>query len=427
MNVPRLEKEIGIEAYATKSVGISGKLRQFPEDFRVEEILTDGSIAKIEPNNIPVITGHGRYLICILVKRKMDTFQAIQAVADKLNISTERIQIGGIKDANAVTAQHISISRILSEQATQIKTDRLWLYPLQLSNEKMHSALLAGNRFNINIRDIHHSTSTLKKRLEQTTREIHELNGCANFFGHQRFGTSRPITHIVGKHILHGEWEKAALMFLAKANPHEHPESRQARQRLWETRNYEDALHYFPHKLIYERQMLMHLNRQRRDFPGAFHRLPLKLRQLFIQAYQSYLFNRFLSQRIKHELPLKKAEKNEYKTALRGTEYAALPLIGFKQGTSEGLQGDIERTILEEETVTPDKFKIPTMPRISSPGGLRTALMPITEFDMEKPVDDEANRGMKKVNLSFALRKGSYATIVLREFMKPKNTLISGF
>lgn len=427
MNVPSVEKEIGIEVYATKSQGIDGKLRQFPEDFRVEEILTNGSTAKIEPNNIPSITGHGRYLICVLVKRKIDIFQAVQTVANKLNIAAERIQTGGIKDTNALTAQHISISRMLPEQAAQIKTDKVWLYPLQYSNEKISSSLLWGNKFQLNTKAIGISKTTVNHRLNQTRQELLMLGGCPNFFGHQRFGTNRAITHLVGRQILAGEWEQAALTFLAKPGVHEHPETKKARQQLWNTQDYEDAFRSFPRRLVYERYMLRHLAGQHRDFLGAFHRLPRKLCQLFVQAYQSYLFNRFLSQRMVHGLLLKTPRTHDYKVDVNGEERAALPLIGYRQGFSSGQQGEIEKTILEKENVTQNMFRIPLMPRISSSGGLRVALAPIIELSVGELSGDEENARKNMVSLNFMLRKGSYATVVLREFMKPKDPARAGF
>ncbi len=427
MTVSRLDKNIGIEVYVTKTRGIGGRLRQFPEDFKVEEILTDGSIARIEPDNIPCITGFGRYLVCVLVKRNMDTLQAVQAIANNLGIDSDRIHVGGMKDANALTAQHVSISRTLPEKASQIETSRLWFYPLRFSSEKIHSNLLLGNQFHITVRALGHSESNIVQHLESTVNELNTIGGCPNFFGHQRFGTTRPITHLVGKHLLLGEWEKAALAFLAKPSHYEHPESKQARQRLWDTQDYKDALSCFPTRLAYERQMLIHLARQSRDYVGAFHRLPRKLCQLFVQAYQSYLFNKFLSERIRHEHPLDKPRRHEYKLTLGDREYVALPLIGYKQHVSSGEQGETEKRILQEEGVMFDNFKISAMPQISSKGNLRTALMPLRDLKIDKPSKDEANSSKKMVSLRFALMKGSYATVVLREFMKPKNPIKAGF
>jgi tRNA pseudouridine13 synthase len=427
LNVPQLEKEIGIEVYATKTQCIGGRLRQFVEDFTVEEILTNGSRAKIEPDNIPSITGFDRYLICVLVKRNIDTFQALQSVANKLRVMSDRIHIGGIKDARALTAQHVSISRMLPEQVGKIETPKLRLYPLGFSNEKIHSDLLFGNQFHITIRAIQHSRSIIAEHIENTNNEMSTLGGCPNFFGHQRFGTTRPITHLVGKHILQGEWEEAALTFLAKPSVYEHPQSRQVRQQLWDTRNFKEALRYFPPRLTFEQSMLSHLAMRSGDFIGAFHRLPKKLCQLFIQAYQSYLFNRFLSENIRSGFLLESPAEYTYKLTIDNRDYPALPLVGYQQTPSAGKQGEIENKILEDEGVKLGNFKIPLMPEISSKGKLRTAITPVKDLRIDESVEDEANLGRMKMSLSFALMKGSYATVLLREFMKPENPTEAGF
>jgi tRNA pseudouridine13 synthase len=105
----------------------------------------------------------------------------------------------------------------------------------------------------------------------------------------------------------------------------------------------------------------------------------------------------------------------------------ALPIVGYKQPLSHGNQGEIEKKILEEENITPKQFQISAMPRISARGGLRRALMPIEDFMVTRPTRDSVNPAEQQVELSFTLNKGSYATVVLREFMKPENLIASGF
>jgi len=427
LNVPKLERELGIEVYASKSSGIGGRIRRFPQDFVVEEILLDGSKATVEPKDVPRLKGRGRYLMCVLVKRKWDTLLAVQAIAQQLGISQERIQIAGIKDANALTAQHITLSRTAPEQITSVKIRDLALYPLRFSNEKMNSRTLFGNQFCVVIREIAHPLDKIEEQIRNVQNELENLGGVPNFFGHQRFGTKRAITHVVGKHIVKGEWEKAVLSFLARPSEFEHPETRQARQQLWRTRDFVEAFRNFPFQLRHERVMLSHLSKHPRDFVGAFRRLPTKLCKLYVQAYQSYLFNKFLSQRIQHGLPLKKALKGEYKLKIEDEEYVALPLIGYKQSISMSEQSKIEKQVLEEERVTPQDFKVPLMPEISSSGGLRTALTPLIDLNIEKPSKDNANPEKHMLSLSFSLRKGSYATTILREFMKPRNPIKAGF
>jgi tRNA pseudouridine13 synthase len=244
------------------------------------------------------------------------------------------------------------------------------------------------------------------------------------------------------------------MIFLAKPSPHEHPESRQARKNLRATQNFEKALKIFPKNLRYEYLMLKHLAKKPNDFIGAFRRLPKKLLKLFPQAYQAYLFNKFLSGRIKSGLSLNEADVGDYvvnvernglpmssmnrfvdaknvsevNEALKvGRMRPALPLVGFKQHLSKGFQGEIEKRILEEEGVSPENFKIRMMAEISSRGGLRTIITPLRNFTLGEIARDSTNPSKNMVELRFMLLRGSYATVLLREIMKPRNPLKAGF
>jgi tRNA pseudouridine13 synthase len=105
----------------------------------------------------------------------------------------------------------------------------------------------------------------------------------------------------------------------------------------------------------------------------------------------------------------------------------AIPLIGFKQYPSLGVQGEIEKQILEEEDVSPRDFRISAMPEISTKGRLRAAITPINNFSTDE-VSLDANRpGRHEVGATFMLYRGSYATILLREIMKPRNIIKEGF
>jgi tRNA pseudouridine13 synthase len=416
-----------MEVYASVTPGIGGKIRLFPEDFMVEEVLKDGSKAQIRPEKAVQIVERGRYLFCILVKRNWDTISAVETIAKHLGVRAESISIAGIKDARAITAQHISIGRVTPKQVLQVKIRDISLYPLGYRNEKIHPGLLLGNHFQTIIRAITFSSHVVKNRMKSVMNELSNLGGIPNFFGHQRFGTIRPITHIVGSHIVQGEWEKAALTFLATPSAYEHPERRRARQELRDTGDFKVALNYFPRQLTYERLMLRHLAEHPRDYVGAFRRLPLKLCKLFVQAYQSYLFNRFLSARMRQEMPLSNALNGDYTIKVDNVRQVALPLIGFKQQTSKGKQGEIEREILEAEKVKPNNFRIPQMREISSGGGLRPALASVRNFVTEKPTRNQINHSKLQIKMKFMLPSGSYATVLLREFMKPQNLVDSGF
>lgn len=297
MRVPALDKALGLEVYATGTTGVGGVIRSSVDDFMVEEVLVDGSVARIEKNANSKALGASasrqRYLLCVIVKRNWDTFVAIKNIAEQLGIDQTRIQIAGIKDAKAVTAQHITIENVAIEDAQKIQVKDIKVRPIGYFRDALSPFYLLGNRFTITISKVKNTEPTIKKRLTTTMQQLEAFGGIPNFFGHQRFGTTRPITHLVGKAIVNGNFEEAVLLFLAKPSPHEHPESRQARIELGSKRDFGRALQSFPKQLRFERLILRHLAEKPDDFVGAFQRLPIKLQMLFVQAYQSYLFNCF--------------------------------------------------------------------------------------------------------------------------------------
>jgi len=456
--VPKLEQLIGIEVYATNSLGVGGVIRRSAEDFVVEEVLVDDSKAEIvksvERQALGSSLVKNRYLLCVMVKRNWDTFQALRVVAEQLGINTRQIQIAGIKDAKAVTAQHITIEGVSAEEIRKVHVKDIEVRPIGYFRSKLSPYYLLGNSFNITIRAINHSKSTIKKRITKTIEELGTIGGVPNFFGHQRFGTTRPITHLVGKAIVKGNFKRAAMLFLAKPSRYEHPESRQAREQLQAKQDFKQALKIFPRQLRYERLMLRHLAEKPDDFVGTFRRLPIRLRELFPQAYQSYLFNKFLSRRIEKEFPLNRAKVGDYVVNVErsglpmlrmhkvtsaetlkevnevieaGKLRLALPLVGFKQHPSLGVQGEIEKQILEEEGIKPENFKVKGMPEITSTGELRTATTPLNEFSLDKISSDANSPSKREANVSFMLYRGSYATIILRELMKPRNLIRAGF
>jgi tRNA pseudouridine13 synthase len=110
-----------------------------------------------------------------------------------------------------------------------------------------------------------------------------------------------------------------------------------------------------------------------------------------------------------------------------GKACVAIPLMGVKQALSDGVQGEIEHEILEKEDVKLEDFGLSAMPEIRAGGGLRAVLTPLIDFMAGKPVEDALDPPACELRLRFALRKGCYATVPLREFMKPQNPLEAGF
>jgi tRNA pseudouridine13 synthase len=452
--VPRLERNLGIEVYATRSPGVGGVIRRNVEDFMVEEMLVDGSEAHVSKLGSDVgrsvlgsSSSEKSHLLCVLVKRNWDTFIALMNVARRLGISSSRVQIAGIKDAKAVTAQFISIENVSAEEVQKLDLRDIEVRPVGYLRSALSAFYLLGNDFHVAVRGVRFSEMTVRRRFKKIVEEMGVFSGVPNFFGHQRFGTSRPITHLVGRAIVKGCFEEAVMLFLAKASVYEHPASRRARLELGETRDFRKALRDFPRQLRYERLMLEGLVEKPGDFVGAFKRLPVRLRGLFVQAYASYLFNRFLSGRVKGGVSLSVAEVGDFVVGVErcgvsvpavwkvvsvenrgdinralgnGRMRLAVPLIGYRQRMSDGVQGDVERGVLEEEDVCSGDFRVGVLPEMSSKGELRSVVAPVRGLSYDYVSGGE-------VNLEFMLYRGSYATVVLREFMKVRELVEAGF
>ncbi len=455
MPVSEIDKLLGIEVYATRTAGAGGVIRESVDDFVVEEVLVDGSKATIDgavPSRVLGSTlQKQRFLLCVLVKRNWDTFIAIKNVAKALSIDQARVQFAGIKDAKAVTAQYVTVENVSMEEIGQVAVKDVKVRPVGYVREMLSLFYLLGNNFTIAVKSIQDSEATVKDQIAQTMQELNAVGGIPNFYGHQRFGTTRPITHLVGKALVLGAFEEAAMLFLANPSVHEHPTSRQARQELEETRDFKHALENFPKQLRFERLMLKHLAENPADFVGAFQRLPLKLQALFVQAHQSYLFNRFLSERVKRGLPLNEAVVGDYVVGVErsglpltgmckivaaenstemnaqvkaGRVRIALPIVGVKPKLSQGIMGQVEAEVLEAEGVT--SLRVNELSRVAGKGGLRTVVTPIKDFKLQD-VSSSPNSSGCQARLSFMLLRGSYATVVLREIMKPLDPITARF
>jgi tRNA pseudouridine13 synthase len=274
------------------------------------------------------------------------------------------------------------------------------------------------------------------KYANRVSTHIMAKRGVPNFFGIQRFGIIRPVTHLVGKYIIAKEFENAVMSYAANPIQGETSLSFSARQFLEETRDFVGALKRLPHNMQFERILVNHLAVHQDDWVGALGRLPLNLLRMFVHAYQSYIFNRILSRRIKKNMPLQEAVVGDVvipverldrmqdrgievtnrnldkvnRQIVKGNCYPTAPLIGYKTQLARGAMGDIEQAIFDEEQIDPSKFQVHGFPQLASQGIRRMVMSPVTNLRLS--FQDQ------KLFLAFSLKKGSYATSLLREFMK---------
>ncbi|HEY9246006.1 MAG TPA: tRNA pseudouridine(13) synthase TruD [Candidatus Methanoperedens sp.] len=419
----------GIGPYFSRTPGTGGMIRHEASDFVVEELSN-----RVE-------TANGGYLIVELTKKNWDTHRLMRELSRILRISQSRFGWAGTKDKRALTKQKISIWGINEEEIERVRLKDVELKITGRSNRKISLGDLWGNRFSITVRNIGIPEDEVRSRVSGISLELEK--GAPNFFGVQRFGENRPITHVVGAAIQRGDFREAAMAYIAMPFPEEPDDTRKAREYVKDTNDLKEGLKMYPARLQFERAMMNHLVAHPDDYTGAFRVLSQNLQKMFLHAYQSYLFNIILSRRIasgmsiylaypgdivcfKNEMGMPDTSRLQKVTEdnldginnliKRGRAFVTAPLVGYDTDLAQGAQGEIEHSLLKELNIDPEGFKVPQMPELSSKGLRREIVLPF------KPVscvaEDELNGGKTKLTLEFSLQKGGYATTILREYMK---------
>jgi tRNA pseudouridine13 synthase len=421
-----MERDVGIVGYLTSTPGLGGTLKSVPEDFVVEEL-----------SSPPPKSDEGRFTIATVRVRNWETNRLVRELARGIHISRRRIGFGGTKDKRAVTTQLFSFEGVPPETVLALHLGDVEILDAYPSNAPIEIGDLAGNRFRIVIRDLALDSQEAARVVEEVERDLRRAGGFPSYFGVQRFGSVRPITHVVGRHIVRGEFEDAVQAYVANPIEGEDPESYQVRSAFRDTGDVRMALRSYPKSYGFEKAILNQLASHPGDFVGALRALPFNLLMMFVHGYQSFLFNRILSERMRRGIPIHEPVPgdlvlpadsaahpdrartidvtcdNRERVAARcreGKAWVSGILFGSEPEFAAGEPGQIEKEIIASEHLRPEDFLIPDIPRISSKGTRREILAPVANLKAE--VQESA------LFLSFDLTRGSYATSLVREFMK---------
>ena len=194
------------------------------------------------------------------------------------------------------------------------------------------------------------------------------------------------------------------------------------RKLISERKSETEVIELLPYSMDIERNLLQQLSKND-DPKNAIRSIPLQLRRFYIQAYQSFLFNKTLSLANEFEENLFEPKIDDVcfdKNSVLGKfenipeQKLAVPLVGHSYYKKSRFDYYIKK-ILEEELLTPKDFFIKDFQELSVEGGFRNASINYDDFAIDKNL------------VKFQLSRGSYATIVLREILKPANPLDCGF
>ncbi len=389
-----------------KHPGTGGSIKTCPEDFMVEEL------------PLYAACGEGEHLYLEVEKCGLTTFEALKRIARALQIDERAMGYAGLKDAQATTKQFISVPGCSPEQALALQLEGIRILSARKHRNKLRLGHLAGNQFTIVIRGV--DSDALEKARD--ILHILEMTGVPNFFGEQRYG-SLGNSHLIGQAILQKNFEQAAAHIIGDPDKIVHPGWQKAATLFSENR-LSEAEEALPPRMRDERNLIRNL-RQGRSHEDAVRRLPGKLLRLYVSAYQSHLFDRMVAMRLdaietlwdgdlayKHDNGacfLVTDPAGEQPRADRLEISPTAPLPGYKVKLAEAQAGILEQALLVKEGIQLEDFRLGS--GISMPGERRPLRIPISAIVTSQQGD--------QLTLSFALPKGSFATSVLREVMKP--------
>src|SRR2546422_169370 len=421
-----MERDVGIEGSLTSTPGVGGTTKASADDFIVEEV-----------SSPPPKSAGGPYAIATIRVRDWETNRLVREFARVLHISRRRIGFAGTKDKRALTTRLFSFENVPVATLSSLRMKDLEVLDAYPSDRPLEIGDLTGNRFRVLVRGLAVPAEKAEVIVAETARQLRIRGGFVNFFGVQRFGSVRPITHVVGRHIVRGEFREAVDAYVANPIPGEGPESYGVRAALRDTGDVPAALRAYPKSYGFEKAILNHLATHSEDSVGALRQLPFNLLLMFVHGYQSYLFNRILSERMRRRLPIHEpvagdlvlpADKRGLPDRDRtidvtcdnlervpdrcreGKACVSAGLFGSESEFAAGEGGQNEKGVVAKQGLRAEDFIRPETPRLSSKGSRREIIAPLHDFAV--------TLADNSLNLSFASTRGSYATCLVREFTK---------
>ncbi len=354
-------------------------IKQRPEEFKVDEL----------PLYAP--SGQGEHLFLGIRKTNVSHEELIRRVASAFGVKRHDVGSAGRKDLHAVTTQVLSVHLPTGEMAIpEIGQGIELLWSTRHSN-KLRTGHLIGNRFDITVRDVNPAHIVyVNKKLKEVTNI-----GLPNLYGSQRFGNDA-LNPRVGKLLLQGNWEECVNVL------------RTSNARFTAQWN-DDA----PDKLC--------------------KRIPKSMRKLYLNAFQSKLFNDVLRSRQEQEIlntclagdlvwahvgkgsafKLHKEElaSDEFVERMRSCRVSPTgPLFGAKMRQPSGRPFEIEQCILADSGVTNEHLA--NAKQIIS-GSRRPLRVPVAQPTLTSGVDELGDF----IRLQFELPAGSYATVLIDELL----------
>lgn len=392
--------------------GTGGSVKSHLADFCVEEIPLPGKAG-------------GRHAHFLVEKRGVSTPAAVERIARYLGVPAGEIGFAGLKDAQAVTSQWMSLERPDLARLRKFCDKQIRIQEIQWRPGKLLAGQLLGNRFVVRIRDVSAEMLSAGRKILDVLLQ----RGVPNYFGEQRFGT-RDDNGVLGEALVRGNAKEFVEIYLGRPREQDDPQSRQARE-AFDCGELARAIKAWPQKCAVQRRILSAYMKRRRA-KDAIAVIDKRIKRLYISAFQSRLFNQILAQRIQtidQLLPGDLAEEHAggkvhyvedpAAEAARVERFELSPtglLPGCEAQIARGMMGQIELGVLDEHGVKLDVFDAYRPLRIK---GERRSLRYRPSEASLRPGKDSLGPYLE---VAFVAPPGCYATVLLDEITKSGRT-----
>jgi len=382
------------------------KVKQQSSDFIVEEITT-----------IAFSKEKDAHQIFIMKKEEQNTFEAIEAISRTFHIPKKEIGYAGLKDKHAITCQYISIPSTFTIDSTQLKSPELSFHGYH--QKKLNIGDLQGNRFTIIIRDL---TQKKLKQIKETSLMVRTY-GVPNYFDSQRFGS---VIHneFIMKYILQNNFEKAMKIYLTFYEKYERKTIKDDKRLI--DANWRKLDKVTIRNPIFRQCIKEYLETQ--SWQKAYLKVPYNIRELHKNAFQSFLWNECIKELLKQSLGPTNLFPVKYNIGtllfyqeMHTDKAKNLPKT-FKTISNETTYNTSEKKIIDmvlsKQGINVSDLAIKQKTGVYFSSTAREIILHPTDLTLTTPTEDELNTTPHsphhKIQISFTLPKGSYATMITK-------------
>jgi tRNA pseudouridine13 synthase len=389
--------------------GIGGVIKASAEDFRVEEV------------PLYAASGQGDHVYIQIRKIGIPTPGAVERIAKHMGVPRTAVGFAGLKDAQAVTTQWLSIEHADERRLATFRDRQMKVLATTRHTNKLRPGHLAGNRFAVRIRQVDESALNDARAIAA----VLTARGVPNYFGQQRFGL-RGDTAALGRALIAEDAQEFVELFLGRPRDGDSVDCRNARA-AFDAGDFDGARNAWPRHYADQRRALAAYRQKQRPGP-AVGAVDKRLKRLFVSAFQSEIFNAVVARRIMEVdtlWPGDWAQKHDNGAVFQVMDVAAEtkrlsafeisptgPIVGYRSKLADGHPGEIERGVLTAFGVTPEQFRIAGPLKVK---GTRRALRFAPRGLAIESGSDEQGAFLE---VRFDAPPGSYATVLLGELMK---------